>query len=150
VVALPTFQSVLVVSGINGQPMMSSYNASQDMGYIEAAKNNERDLNGNLIDLSRPEMQKYTTKISTNDVMFNIGMDGIWPGQQVTIDCIAQFVYAVGSSPSRPVVPGSDYVTPDGQFHSYAPRLTMLIDDFSIKYDEWGARVGWTLSASEV
>ena len=147
---VPPAHSVLVISGISGIPLFSSYNAQQDLGYIEASKNLDRDLNGNLVDLSRPELQKYTTSISANDVMFTIGMDGMWPGQQVTIDCIVEFIYGVGQSPAYPAVPGSDYLLPDGLFRSYRPRITMMIEDFSIKYDEWGARVGWTLKASEV
>lgn len=147
---VPPDQTLLQISGIGGLPLFSSYNCEQSIDYIPAATNTERDLNGYLIDLTRPELRKYTTTIQCNDVMMPISMDGIWPGMPVTINCICQFVYPINGTPQRPVVPGSTYYTPDGQFIAYMPQLSCLIDNFSNKFDEWGAKVGWTLKASEV
>lgn len=146
----PPDHTWLTITGIGGLPLFSSFNCEQTIDFIEAAKNTDRDLNGTLIDLTRLELRKYTTTITAHDVMVPPGMDGIWPGMPVLINCIIDFVYLIGGTPARPAAPGTTFLTPDLLFYTYKPQLSCLIDSFNSTFDEWGARVGWTMKASEV
>jgi len=143
----PPDETWLQITGVPIPPR-SSYQIDQTYEYIEAAKNNERDLNGNAVSLARPELMKYSTTIVCHDTMFPIGMDGIFPGQHIQITCVAPMVYPLGGAPARPSS-GQTWPSMDGQSIAYLPVLDCLLDDFTSNYDEWGARVGWTLKASE-
>ena len=63
----------------------------------------------------------------------------------MTVDCVAELVYADGGSPARTVASSRT----DGGFVFYCPRLTMRVLSFEIDRDEWGAAVAWTLTLEE-
>jgi hypothetical protein len=136
--------------GISG-PGISPYSArglSQTLEPIDAAKNMRRTINGTLLDVSAVQFRKYRSTISCND-QNTPALDGIWPGMTLTVDCVATLSYkAAGGAPSRPVVPGSSYI--QGVFTIYRPRLTMMVSNYSVQEDEYGATVSWSLDLEEV
>lgn len=107
-----------------------------------------RDWNGNLLDLSNPNFQKYRTVINGGD-QAPPAIDGIWPGLLVTIGCLQELSYKTGmaGAPHRTAVAGSSRT--EGAFTFYRPQLSCRITAFDVEEDEWGAVVNWTLEAEE-
>jgi hypothetical protein len=138
-------ETVLTLAGI-GVPPYSARGLTQTLEPLDQANNLERSVNGNLIDLSTPSFRKYKSTITGND-QWSPSCDGVWPGQQVTVDCVAQLVYAEGGTPQRPAVEGSA-VTEAGFTH-YRPRLVMTVMGFQVSTNEWGAQVAWTMDLEE-
>jgi hypothetical protein len=138
---------VLTLSGL-GVPPYSARGANQTLEPIEAARQLRRTINGELIDLSRPEFRKYRSTISCADQQ-PPAVDGVWPGRVVTVDCISVLSYRTsGGTPARAVVPGSLYT--EGDYTFYRPQLTMRVVSFSQDTDEYGAAVSWSLELEEV
>jgi len=138
---------VLTLSGM-GVPPYSARGASQTLEPIQAAQQLRRTINGDLIDLSRPEFRKYRWTISCADQQ-PPAVDGVWPGRVVTVDCISELSYRTsGGAPSRPVVSGSSRT--EGDYTLYRPSLTMRVVSFSQDTDEYGATVSWSLELEEV
>lgn len=137
--------TVLVMVGI-GVPPYSARGLSQTLEPINEALHVERTINGELLNLGYEVMQKYKSTIIGSDQR-PPAVDGVWPGTLVTVDCIATLSYPEGGTAGRtPVVDGvleNGYVT-------YRPRLEMMVINFSIDEDEWGATVGWKLELEEV
>ena len=106
-----------------------------------------RTVNGVLVDVSDTLFRKYTLSISAAD-QEPPAFDGAWRGLEVTVDAVSQLAHPTASSPGRTVVPGSSRVV--GSFTVYRPRLVMLIEDFNVERDEWGAATSWTLDLEEV
>ena len=139
--------SVLSLSGF-GVPPYSARGASQTLEPIGQAQQLRRTINASLIDVSRPEFRKYGSTISCSDQQ-PPAVDGVWPGQIVTVDCIAELSYKTsGGSPARTVVSGSSRT--EGDFTFYRPRLTMRILNLSQETDEFGAVVSWSMQLEEV
>ena len=98
---------------------------------IDSAKSLRRDINGNLIDLSEPQMRKYKAHISCTDqespgfAEMTSAADPIWPGDEFTVTCLPQLGAAE------------------------AITLTMLVTAWQINRDEYNADTGWTLDLEE-
>ena len=138
---------VLTLSGI-GVPPWSARGASQTLEPLQAAQQLRRTINGDLIDLSRPEFRKYRSTISCADQQ-PPAIDGVWPGQVVTVGCISELSYKTsGGTPARSIVPGSSRT--EGDYTIYRPQLTMRVVSFSQDTDEYGATVSWSLELEEV
>lgn len=106
-----------------------------------------RTVNGALVDLSVAALRKYASTITCDDQRVP-ALDGVWPGAQVTVDCVAELAYLTsGGTPKRTVVSSSSRV--EGAFTFYRPRLTMLITGYQTSFDEYQAAVGWTLELEE-
>jgi hypothetical protein len=139
--------TILVISG-PGIPTYSARGLTQTLDPIEASAVVGRTVNGALIDLSPPQMRKYTSTISCTD-QESPALDGIWPGMQLTVDCVTELGYlTAGGSPQRTVVSGSSRVS--GAWTYYRPQLVMLVTNYSVSRDEWGAAVDWTLDLEEI
>lgn len=143
--SLPQEGTLLVLVGM-GIPLYSARGCTQTLLPIQAVKVQRRTINGDLVDLSYPQFQKYATEITCKDRR-GPAIDGMWPGREITIYCIAELAYATGGSPQRPVVTGSSYV--EGNFVRYRPVLDVRITDFRTAPDEWQADVAWMLHAEE-
>ena len=138
---------VLTLSGI-GVPPYSARGASQTLEPIQASQQLRRTINGELIDISRAEFRKYRSTISCVDQQ-PPAVDGVWPGQVLTVGCISELSYrTAGGAPARPVVAGSSRT--EGDYTSYRPSLTMRVVSFSQDTDEYGAEVSWSLQLEEV
>lgn len=144
-----TDSTVLRLSGI-GVPEFSARGLTQTLEPVDAAAVIRRTVNGSLVDLSDVSFRKYKSTITGGD-MIAPGFNGIWPGQVVTVDCIAELAYFSGASgdlPDRPVVSGSSRT--EGDWTYYRPQLVMMVTGFNVDTDEWGAKVGWSLALEEV
>ena len=138
---------VLTLSG-PGVPPYSARGASQTLEPISASQQLRRTINGSLVDLSRSEFRKYRSTISCADQQ-PPAVDGVWPGQQITVGCISELSYKTsGGSPARSVVSGSSRV--EGSYTFYRPSLIMRVVSFSQQTDEYGASVSWSLELEEV
>lgn len=140
---------LLVITGGLGLPPYAVRGVIQTYAPIAGAVQMERDVNGNLEDISDPLFQKYSTQISGTDQQ-PPAVDGVWPGRSLTVECAAEWSYLTGTAgaPFRPVVPGSSRV--DGLWTFYRPILTMKLINFDVQWDEWGAISSWTLQLEEV
>jgi hypothetical protein len=138
--------TLLAISGIYIPPY-SSRGIRQTLSPIAAAAVMRRTINGELKDVSDSAFRKYASSISCRDQQ-HPAINGVWPGQQVVVDCVCELAYhtATGST-DRTAVPSSSRV--EGDFTFYRPRLTMRVNSFSIDTDEYGAQIGWTLDLEE-
>lgn len=144
----PGATTLLVMTGV-ALPPYSARGLTQTLEPADGGTSTmRRTVNGELINLSPPQFHKYKSKITGRD-MDPPGMNGIFPGAEVTIDCIAEISYpTAGNEPNRPVVPGSSRDEAGHTF--YRPRLQMLVTGYSVQTDEWGAAVSWSLDLEEV
>jgi|ERR1700687_511856 len=139
--------TILIISG----PGLSPYSArglTQTFEPIPASIHLERDVNGNLVDLSIPAMRKYKSKVTCTDVNAP-SFGGVWPGLVVTVDCVFELSYPT-TTPSlkdRTDVPGSSRV--DGDHTFYRPRLTMVVVNFNDSDEEYAENNGWELDLEE-
>jgi hypothetical protein len=138
--------TLLVLDPI-GVPPYSARGLTQTYAPIGASTAQRRTVNGQLVDVSAPQMRKYATQISCTDQEAP-ALDGIYPGMTVTVDCIFELSFPTGGTPDRTVVPGSQRDA-DG-FTFYRPRLTCMVTAISDSTDEWGASVNWQLSLEEI
>ena len=138
---------VLTLYGI-GVPPWSARGASQTLEPIQASQQLRRTINGELIDISRPEFRKYRSRISCADQQ-PPAVDGVWPGQVVTVGCISELSYlTAGGNPARTPASGSSRT--EGAYTFYRPSLTMRVVSFSQDTDEYAAQVSWSLELEEV
>lgn len=139
--------TLLVLSEI-GVPLYSARGLTQTLTPIDAAKNQRRSINGELIDLSYDQFQKYSSKISCSDQRAP-AIDGVWPGMEVTVACVCELAYpGSGGSPQREAVSGSSYS--EHGFTFYRPILSMRVSEVEIQHDEYGAVVGWSMGLEEI
>lgn len=120
----------------------------QTLKPIDQASQAKRTINGTLIDNSASQFRKYISTIACSDQL-PPALDGVFPGDQVTVNCALEFSYVTaGGSPNRSVVSGSSRT--EGAFTFYRPQLTMLILGFNKELDEWNRVVSWQLDLEEV
>lgn len=139
--------SLLVLAGI-GVPHYSARGLSQTLEPIDGAAQLRRTVNGALVDLSYAPFRKYKSTLACQD-QEPPAVDGIWPGQVISVDCVAELCCATANGPpERPVVNGSQRI--EGAFTFYRPVLTMRITGFSVSRDEYGSAVSWQMQLEEV
>ena len=146
-----SFQTLLVLSTPLGIPIYSARGLKQTLTPIAAAGANiQRDINGTLadIDTGNTSFQKYASHIECgdSDTRSSLAFDAIWPGQLVTVDCVAELITL--GTPARTFVPGSEWTDSSGFLH-YRPRLYMMVTNFSSQESEWEATVSWSLDLEE-
>lgn len=140
-------ETLLSLSGI-GVPAYSVRGLSQTLEPIDAAIQLKRTVNGALVDLSYEPFRKYKSTLSCQD-QEPPAVDGVWPGQVVTVECVAELCFVTsGGSPTRPVV--ADSARTEGIFTFYRPVLTMRVSGLSLTCDEYGAAVSWQMQLEEV
>lgn len=146
---LPGNDTTLLKLSFMDIPPYSARGLRQTLEPIGASAFLARTWNGVLIDLSNPNFQKYRTTISGEDQQ-PPAIDGIWPGLQVTIDCMNEIPYKTGKvgAPHKTVVAGSSRT--EGLFTFYRPQLICRITNFVVDEAEWDASVSWTLEAEEI
>lgn len=143
--ATPNAFTVLSLSSIGVAPY-ATRGATMTMAHIAQAGPIVRNVNGGLIDLSDPNFRKYRGTITCADQKAP-AFGGLWPGQLVTVDCIAELGEGELNS-DRTAVTGSEY-TEEGITY-FRPSLNMMVMSFEWETDEYGARVGWTMQVEEV
>lgn len=140
--------TILTISQF-GQLKYQARGLTQTIKVIPAASQQERDVNGILIDLSNPIFRKYSTTITCTDNM-TPPFDAVWPGAELVIGCAVYFSFLTGNlgSPDRPIVPHSEFVF--GEYTFYNPELTCLVREVSWQSEEWRGNVPWSFTAEEV
>ena len=141
------FDSILVITGMGVAPY-SARGLTQTLTPIDASKALRRTINGALADVSYDQFRKYASKITCRD-QATPAIDGIWPGAEVVVECVAELSRLTDTEgPQRPVVPGSEHVV--GDFTFYRPVLFMRVTDYSNGLDEWNADYNWSLDLEEI
>lgn len=156
-----TDNTVLRLVGM-GIPPYSARGMSETLTPIQQSQQIVRTVNGNLLNLSDEQFQKYSITISGEDQQ-SPALDNAWPGHLLTIDCISELCVEgtveeptedPTESATEPVaglgrhhVPGS--IRHESGFTFYRPRLECMLMSFSVERDEWGAAISWSLIAEE-
>lgn len=146
--------TVLKLVGMGIAPF-SARGLTQTLTPISQAAVVRRTINGVLRDLSDTAFQKYASTISCEDLQAP-ALDGIWPGMQLEVHCVAELKYEVpdpeedpiGEGASRPMVADS-LVTRNG-FRYYRPVLQMRVMNIDYDKDEFQAVRGWQLDLEEI
>jgi hypothetical protein len=140
--------TLLQISGL-GTLLWQGRGLTQTFDVINAAKQQERTINGILKDISNTMFRKYLSKISCTDNT-TPPLDNVWPGMTVTVHCAAELCYQTGNtgSPARPQVSGSSYT--QGSFTFYRPIMTMMVVNLAQHLDEWKCVIGWDLELEEI
>ncbi len=147
-----TYDTLLVIESL-GIPLYSARNLTQTLYLISGIAGGagsilRRTVNGKLVDLSYPQFRQYGTKITCTDRRAP-ALDGIWPGQPVTIHCVTELCYPIGGAPARESVSGSERT--EDHFIFYRPVLEMMITAFSPnQMTEWHQDVTWEITAEEI
>lgn len=145
--ALDGSGSLLILDSF-GTPLYSARGLTQKLVPIEQASDLRRTINGVLDDLSVTQFRKYSSTITCRDQQAP-AIDGIWPGQVVTVSCVAELAYpTAGGSPARPVVSGS--LRTAGDFTFYRPMLQMMVTAVDLSLDEWQADYSWQIDLEEI
>lgn len=114
----------------------------------EAAAGLTRSINGTKLNWTQPQFQKFALTLTCTDFRMP-PFDGVWPGAEVTVDCVSEFVYPTSvGSPGRTAVPGSTRV--EGSFTLYRPRLDCVFLGFNEATSEWAADVAWEAEFEEI
>lgn len=144
----PNADTLLVISGLGGFQYQAR-GLTQTLAVIPQAGQQERSVNGVLVDVSNPAFRKYVSKITCTDVNAP-PLDGLFPGMVVTVFCAASFGYETGNpnSPFRTPVSGSEWSS--GHMNFYRPVLDMMVRNVSQNFDEWKADNGWELDLEEI
>jgi hypothetical protein len=139
--------TLLSLIGI-GVPPYSARGLTQTLEPVEQATQLKRTVNGALVDLSAQPFRKYRSTISCQD-QEPPAIDGVWPGQVVTVECVAELSFLTASgAPARPAVEDSERI--EGGFTFYRPILVMRVTGYSVSRDEYGATTAWQLQLEEL
>ncbi len=142
--------TVLVLSGIGVPEYSVRGSVKQTLEPISMLTGDDmiwRTVNGELISTVPEQMLKYRSEISAEDVD-PPAFDGLWPGQEITVDCIKELGFAAGGTPGRPVVPDSARLV--GDFTFYRPQLIMKVREWNMQRNEYADTVSWSLTLEEV
>lgn len=141
--------TLLVISGF-GNMLYQARGLTQTLEPIGAASQLERTINGVLTDLSAPQFRKYTSKISVPSDVEAPPLENVWPGLQVTVECVCELAYPAGrsGSPEREEVSGSSRT--ENGFVFYRPVLAMRIKSMDQQLDEWKRQTSWSLELEEI
>jgi hypothetical protein len=138
--------TILVITGMGIAPY-SARGLSQKLALVANAGNLTRSINGRAQNWNMPQFEKYATTITCTDV--NVpALDGIWPGDEFTMECACNLSYPVAGTAQRTAVSGSSFT--DNGFVFYRPVLEVQFVTFDCTFNEWGAEVGWTMEFVEV
>lgn len=140
--------TTLTISGLGGFTYQAR-GLTQTLVPIAQVKQQMRTINGNLRDLSSHIFRKYASEITCADVNAP-PLDGLWPGDTVTVECAVFLCYRNGNpgSPARQEVSGSSYTL--GNYTFYRPIMTMMVMDISDGFEEWKSNFTWKLGLEEV
>ena len=147
---LPTNSDTLLSISSFGNMLYQARGISQTLTVIGEATQQERTINGTLVDISAAQFRKYASTINSPSDVNSPPLDGVFPGMQVTVECAIGLAYLTGrvGSPDRPEVSGSSYV--EGAYTFYRPQLTMMVKTVETTFDEWKNAVGWKLDLEEI
>ena len=134
-----------------GVPPYSARGITQSLDPVDEAAQMARTVNGTLISLSDDNFKKLKSTITCTDQQ-QPALDGVWPGDILTVDCVIELSYLTGGTPSRSLASSTDDTATrtENGFTFYRPRLTMMVISYTKTFDEYGADSGWSLELQEV
>lgn len=143
--------TILVMYSPLGLPFYSSRDLEQTIEAIKEKDQVERNLNGNLVDLSLPGMfEKYTSTITCTD-MHAPAIEGVWQGMQVVVDCCCELPFPASiTTPSRPLATNTSIRNDGNGFKFYFPKITFMIRKISFGFKEFPHKYNWALGLEEV
>jgi hypothetical protein len=150
----PPFLDTMMVITPSGQPtwklIFQARQISQTLEVIAAAQEQQRDVNGILVDLSNPVFRKYQSTVTCPGDVRAPPFDALWPGMLVTVAPANLLAFPVGNvgSPARTPVEHSE-ITLNGMTY-YQPLLTMMVRACSWTFNEWRAQLPWSLKLEEI
>lgn len=148
--ALPPL-TLLVITPLSGDDAFellpySARGLTQTLEPISQGNQVFYDINGNVMDWSLPQFQKYSSRITCRDSDAP-AFDGAWFGKIVQVDCAIELRYRTGAIQQRTEVPGS--IRTEGAFTYYRPRLIMRVNEIRNSFEEWGAMYSWSIGLLE-
>lgn len=134
-----------------------------------------RTIQGRHISFQQEGYGKYVSILTCQDVC-PAAFNGLWPGQSLTIECLAFLMTAQGEKGEKvsfdrpPVKNALRLYTPDGQWHAledvllegqalilpekgyvaYRPLLHMIVQSTEQECSEWENKTKWTLKSIEI
>lgn len=140
--------TLLTITGVGGFQYQAR-DLTQTLDVIPQTKHQLRTINARLRDFSNPAFRKYISTITCKDTNAP-PLDGLFPGDLVTVDCALMLSYLTGNpgSPFRDVVSGSSHIL--GPYSFYRPRLDMMVRDVGDSFEEWKSDYTWKLVLEEV
>jgi hypothetical protein len=154
---MPVFENILPANADTilsissfGNLLYQARGMTQTLSVIGEAHQQERTINGTLVDLSVAQFRKYSSKINSPSDVNAPPLDNVFPGQTVTVHCAVGLAFLTGTVglPHKTPVSGSQYV--DGAYTFYRPELTMMIKTVETQFDEWKNVVGWSMELEEI
>lgn len=128
----PTETTLMSITGIELGPY-SVRDLTMTLEPIAQSVQIDRDINGNLIDLSEPQFQKYRVTISATDHESPVFV-GVFPGQQFTVRTVPQLGLNRNSADEQETL-----------------ELTcMVMAPWQVNRREYAAQTSWQLVGEEV
>lgn len=138
-------RTLLIMTPI-GVPLYSARGLTQTLTpCVDAKPAPMRTINGELRFLGASQMKKYDSVITCTDAEAP-PFSGLWPGDLVVVQCVAELSYLTDTgSPERTVVSSRTV----GAFTLYRPEIEFMVVDFNDSYQEYQHTHGWQLTLVE-
>jgi hypothetical protein len=159
-VTLPpdTFFVLYPMSG-HSSPRVTPYSARritqtlEQVGGDALGREIRQDVNGNAVDLTQPQFEKWLTTVTCRD-MNAPSLDRAWKGVRAQMACALELNYlTAGGTPARPEVSGSSRVGHgpiEGLYTFYRPLLTVIVTQVTQGFDERNHDYNWMIRAREL
>jgi len=136
----------LLVMTPTGVPLYSARGLTQSLTPCTDAKPTPlRTINGEMRFVGGSQMRKYDSVITCTDQNAP-PFSGLWPGDIVTVQCVAELSYLTDTgSPERTVVRSRTV----GAFTLYCPEIQFMVVDFNQSFQEYAADHQWQLTLTE-
>lgn len=165
--------SLEIIGRGNGLAPFSARGCTQTLAPLSQDGVLRRTINGILVSVGSSSHRKFQSTISCKDKA-PPAFNGVWKGTLLKVGCIQSLTQMVPSNTQKvqlereaisvhlhepsgrvwPVEKGQErwVVLPPqfpGGFLTYHPLLTMMVKNYFLETDEWGASVGWMLELEE-
>lgn len=107
----------------------------------------QRDINGDVMDLTYPQFRKYASVVTCRDQV-PPSFNAAWHGLICQVDCIPEWNYLTGGTAERPAVAGSERT--DGPVTFYRPSLLMIVAGLAYSQEEYSGLYNWRIVFQEV
>lgn len=139
-----------VMSGISGHPWMTFQNLVTTIQPIEESARMVRSWNATLHNLAAPEFRQRRITVSSTDDMLPPALDGLFPGQKLTITPDMYFMGG-GTQFDRAGNRVREGMTPVAPVYSYGRKSfrVMVKEPFTLTESARDKRISWTLTCEE-
>lgn len=141
--------TILTISSF-GNMLYQARGLTQTLSVIREATQQERTINGTLVDISAAQFRKYQSTINVPNETDTPPLDGVWPGMIVTVQCAVGLAFVTGTPGLPHCTPVSGSIYTENGYTFYRPQFTMMVKTVETQFDEWKNIVGWKLELEEV